>query len=1065
MFTGIVKFVSRVDFDAETWKLRIPYDEFFKDSVLGDSICVNGVCLTLVEKNESGGLFFDISPETGRLTNIQQHHQVWANVEKSMKYGEDIGGHCISGHVHTTARIVDIATDGGAGGCVRIEFELLDGEVVHKDSISLNGVSLTAIVAGISSQSSVFAVSMVPYTYTNTVFKYLQIGDIVNAELNTAKKTHHSHEYFMREAVKESHRGRYAAPPNPWVGAVVVKDNAIVATGFHKFFGDLHAEANALENLQETGCTLYCTLEPCSHVGKQPACAKTIVNSGKISKVVVGILDPDERVNGKGVEYLRTNGVEVEVGVLKDEIDEDLHPYIVYKKNGNRPFVKAKIALSFDGKYAVPFTNTQITSKKLQNEMHEERRRSQCIVVGSGTVVRDDPKLLGGDCPIIVAIDSKGVIPATSTIMRKGTYVFTNCPPDHPHLEVVYLPIPAGDDICSLLMQFLEEHNVMECLIEGGGELQALFHSKKLIDQFIVCRSPKKIGIAGKSWDLDLENFKAAKSEVRGENEVVTVYNRDTQPVITAEESFSSIADAVDAFKSGKLVVVMDSEDRENEGDLIVHADLVTREQIALINRLCTGIICVPISKKIFQESGLGMMVANNTDAHRTAFTVSCDSESCSTGVSAEDRLATVRAISAGSAHLRKPGHMFPLVANELGLSARKGHTEASIDMCKLCGLKETAVISELILENGTMMRFKEAFDVAKKLNIPIIHTDQIYKEGLKMGIYDTTQPPVKLLAECDLTLRKYGKWKLMSFSSLFGSENKVLVYGAGGAGAPIVRIHSECFTGDVLGSEHCDCGPQLQNSLEKIHANGSGCVIFPASHEGRGIGFTEKVKAYALLQGSDGLDTYSANTKLGHKPDCRNYSECKPILEVLGIVDNFQLLTSNPDKINALEGLKFSAVNDVCGMTPKNLDYLTAKAKKHGTFKLPVVVGGSHKRVCIIHASWYSDLIEPFVDKIKLGLENCTVVKVPGCFEIPLQVQKHIKMYDCVVCIGVILKGETYHFECMAKTITSAIMKLQLEYSVPVLDYILPCYTREQAVARLQDPQPVVDTAKFLLI
>jgi 3,4-dihydroxy 2-butanone 4-phosphate synthase/GTP cyclohydrolase II len=744
--------------------------------------------------------------------------------------------------------------------------------------------------------------------------------------------------------------------------------------------------------------------------------------------------------------------------------------------------VKAKIALSFDGKYCVPFTNTQITSKKLQLEMHEERRRSQCIVVGSGTVVADNPKLFGGDCPIIVAIDSKGVIPATSAIMRKGTYVFTNCPPDHPHLEVVYLPIPTDDDICSLVMQFLKDHNVMECLIEGGGELQALFHSEKLIDQFIVCRSSKNIGIAGKSWDLDLENFRIAKSTVRGDTELVTVYNRnaDSDSADTKEEEeFSSIADAIDAFKAGKLVAVMDSEDRENEGDLIVHADLVTEEQIALINKLCTGIICVPISKEIFQGSGLGMMVTNNTDAHGTAFTVSCDSEDCSTGVSAEDRLSTVRAI-ADSKNLRKPGHMFPLVAQDLGLSVRKGHTEASIDMCKLCGMKQAAVISELILENGKMMRFSAAFDTAKKLQIPIIHTDQIYKEGVKMGIYDevavaaaSATVPIKLLAECDLDIRKYGKWKLMSFSSVFGPENKVLVYGTSETNAkPIVRIHSECFTGDVLGSEHCDCGQQLQNSLEKIYANGNGCVIFPANHEGRGIGFTEKVKAYGLLQNDPTLDTYSANTELGHRSDCRNYSECKPILDFLGIVDDFQLLTSNPDKINALKGLKFSAVNVVCGLTPKNLDYLTVKAKKHGTFKLlPDAVAteelGSKRKVCIIHASWYSDLIEPFVEKIRVGLITCAevdIVKVPGCFEIPLQVRKRIESYDCVLCVGVILKGETYHFECMANTITDAMMKLQLEYAVPVLDYILPCYTHEQAVARLQDPQPVVDTAMYLL-
>lgn len=281
----------------------------------------------------------------------------------------------------------------------------------------------------------------------------------------------------------------------------------------------------------------------------------------------------------------------------------------------------------------------------------------------------------------------------------------------------------------------------------------------------------------------------------------------------------------------------------------------------------------------------------------------------------------------------------------------------------------------------------------------------------------------------------------------------------------PIVRIHSECFTGDVLSSKHCDCGPQLNESMRMIAENGNGVIIFPSNHEGRGIGFTNKIRAYHLMQHEE-VDTYEANKKLGFEEDLRNYDECKTILEYLQI-DNFKLLSSNPSKINSLQNMNFEYENLICGLCETNSEYLIAKAKKHGIFALPIKHSQIHlnKKIAVIHASWYENLIIPFVKDIQhsLTIPDEYIHVVPGCFELPLVAKRLSSEYDCIIAIGVVLKGDTYHFECISDAVTQGFMNVQLETNVPIIDGVLSCYTIEQVEERLKNPQGIIDTTKFL--
>jgi 3,4-dihydroxy 2-butanone 4-phosphate synthase / GTP cyclohydrolase II len=400
--------------------------------------------------------------------------------------------------------------------------------------------------------------------------------------------------------------------------------------------------------------------------------------------------------------------------------------------------------------------------------------------------------------------------------------------------------------------------------------------------------------------------------------------------------SFSTIADALDALKRGGMIVVTDDENRENEGDLVMAAEHVTEEQMAFIIRYTGGVVCLSLSNEIADRLDLPPMVNTNTSKHGTPFTVSIEAaRGVSTGISAADRVTTIHTAvkhDAKPEDLTRPGHVFPLRANAGGVLARAGHTEASVDLCTLAGLKHAAVISELMHENGSMMRLPDITAFAAEHHLPVISIADLiaYRRSNERFIVRE--------AETDLDTDT-GMWKLTVFrDTLNNREHVALVKGSIDPEKPtLVRVHSECFTGDVLHSLHCDCGWQLNRAMEMIAEEGAGVVLY-MKQEGRGIGLANKIKAYAL-QESEGLDTVEANERLGFPSDLREYGIGAQILRDVGIV-NMRLLTNNPKKMAGLEGFGLTLVEQVPiileKMTERQRRYLDTKRDKMGhTFHL----------------------------------------------------------------------------------------------------------------------------------
>jgi len=1029
MFTGIVEYHSTylLNNDILIFKNDNP---FWNECALGDSICVNGVCLTIRSINDKT-VEFDLLETTKRLTNLTMY--TLANLEKSLIHGKSlVGGHYITGHVIETGVIKTINSNVFTI-CVT-HYQRLK----YKDSISVNGISLT--ITNINENN--FSFEVIPHTLTSTNLHSLKPGDLVNIEYNSYVQ---NDEYFMELALTESLKGRYNVSPNPWVGCVIVNElGMVVSTGHHARYSDIHAEEMAIRSLDKThhNLTLYTTLEPCSNWGNQPPCCNRIVETSAIKHVVVGITDPDSRVNGKGIEYLKQNGITVKVNILADKIKESLASYIFYKTVG-RPYVVAKIALSSDGMYCVPGENVSICN--CEHTKSKLRAESDCIIIGSRTAVIDNPRLtvrnhVISKQPLRVIIDSHGIV-KSSNLMCKGTIMVTTKNVGWDTLkfwesnDVEYI-VQQTIDIEDLLVYLANKYNVVQCLLEGGGELQSIFDNLNLINKIITLRSVDTLP-SGLPWRVNLEKYNNGNSVI------------------------SDIKYAVNHFKSG-MVIVMDDVTRENEGDIIVHADVLTQEMLTFIKNNTTGIICVTLNEKRALELNLPLQVVNNQDPHNTAFTVTCDSINCTTGVSSSDRLLTIQALLDGdSSSITKPGHIFPLIARKGGLSVRRGHTEASIDLCKLAGLKECSVICELTNQDGTMMRRSDIHTFAKKHNLPVITTQQIYELGNRSGLYLNieTIPETIFQASCQLETRDYGTWQLSSYNSVYGTI-KVVSYNLDTTQKIMVRIHSECFTGDILHSSHCDCGEQLSESFKLIKEYNNGLIIFPSNHEGRGIGFTNKIRAYTLI--NSGVDTYKANEMLGFKDDLRDYGECISIFKSLG-VKSMVLLTSNPDKIKCTtQYFKVEPRLLVCGLTKKNEMYMHAKSKRHGTFRL----NSSHevsKKIAIVHSMWYIETMGDYINKLCTALNIESVYGVPGCFEIPLKIQQIIGDYDLIIAVGAIIKGETYHFECISHTITEAIMNIQLKYNKPVVNNILNAYTFQQVEQRFSDPSSIIDTVKYL--
>ncbi len=397
-----------------------------------------------------------------------------------------------------------------------------------------------------------------------------------------------------------------------------------------------------------------------------------------------------------------------------------------------------------------------------------------------------------------------------------------------------------------------------------------------------------------------------------------------------SENLFNTIEEALEDIKAGKIIIVVDDEDRENEGDLIMAAEMATPEAVNFMATYGRGLICVPLIAERLEALDLDMMVQHNTDPHGTAFTVSVDATSSTTGISAYERAHTIQVLvnkDSKPHDLRKPGHIFPLQAKEGGVLVRAGHTECSVDLARLAGLQPAGVLCEIMNDDGTMARVPDLIEFKEKHGLKLITIKDLIS-------YRRQNERLIEMTESIEFPTEYGVFKAIGYKSLIDNkEHLALIKGKVDDGNPVlVRVHSECLTGDVFFSKRCDCRDQLSSALMQIEREGCGVFLY-MRQEGRGIGLLNKLKAYKLQE--EGKDTVEANLALGFPADLRDYGVGAQILADLGI-KKVRLMTNNPKKIVGLEGYGIEVVErvpiEMC-VKPENKNYLAAKKAKMGHF------------------------------------------------------------------------------------------------------------------------------------
>ena len=405
---------------------------------------------------------------------------------------------------------------------------------------------------------------------------------------------------------------------------------------------------------------------------------------------------------------------------------------------------------------------------------------------------------------------------------------------------------------------------------------------------------------------------------------------------MTSNFQFAPIEEVIAAIARGEMIVMVDDEDRENEGDLIMAAQFATPENIAFIVRHSSGVVVAPLSGDRCDDLRLPLMVEHNTESHRTAFTISIDLiEGTTTGISAADRAATLRALAdpeENFSSFARPGHIFPLRAREGGVLKRAGHTEAAVDLARMAGLEPAGIICEIINDDGSMSRLPELIEFSRKHNLLLSSIAELIKYRRRHEKLVTRMGQAQVPTD-------WGNFTCTAFKSdVDGTEHLAFSLGTVNDGQPVlVRVHSECLTGDVFSSRRCDCGPQLHSAMSLIAEEGRGIVVYLRGHEGRGIGIGHKIRAYSLQDG--GFDTVDANTELGLPVDSREYGIGAQILADLG-ANQLRLMTNNPAKYGGIEGygleiIERVAINPVT--TKENLKYLQTKRDRMGhLFSLP---------------------------------------------------------------------------------------------------------------------------------